>query len=144
VKIDLEETFLQRLFELYAAVGAEMAKLSFQCQREGNCCAETLLGPKPYPLEIKVIERYIKKNDIELAARTGPEDPCPFLTVNACRIYPARPLECRMFTCDGSSLELYQIWKQRLADLCREYAEHSGTTFQRISLRQAYASWEKD
>lgn len=81
-----------------------------KCSQCGNCCSNFLpMSDK----EIKIIHRYIQKNNITESKHLLPvaskfvDMLCPFLdnrkTCKKCRIYPVRPKICKAFICDNKT-----------------------------------------
>ena len=115
------DRFLRRLRELYASVDAEMDRIDWTCRRDGCCCENSEFGPRPSELEILLIRRHLEAHPLPPGGATDGRDPCLFLSGSQCTIYQARPFGCRSFTCDFSSLQIYEDWKGKLEALAEEF-----------------------
>lgn len=91
--------------------------LRFECGRCGHCCAapgHVWLG-KAEIVELALHlemewdafgERYLRRIGQRLALVDGPDGACVFLGPEGCRVYEARPRQCRSFP----------FWEENLAD----------------------------
>lgn len=72
-----------------------------KCTSCGNCCTALLPMTKA---ELKTIQRYVKRNHIQIEKHTGADldFTCPFRNEEKkiCMIYPIRPQICQDFKCD--------------------------------------------
>ena len=61
----------------------------FECKHCHSCCGPIIwFEPEDF-----IIKDYFKKNNISLKKN---EDKCPFLGYDGCKIYPVRPIVCRL------------------------------------------------
>jgi len=97
--------------------------LRFECRRCGQCC----MGPEGHVwLERADVERlssylgveanefcqkYARRVGIGLALLAGPEENCVFFAERRCRVYEARPLQCRSFPFWERHLLSDEQWK---------------------------------
>ncbi len=104
-----------------------LQNLRFQCQECGKCCT----GKDGYVLltkeDIYRITDFLKINETEffkvytkwthtneedfLSLGDLPNDDCAFLKDNHCQIYPARPLQCRVYPYWPRVIKSSYSWK---------------------------------
>ncbi len=102
------ERTLAALYALYRGVDQAIAQWQqasgLGCPAGcGNCCRR--YEPTVLPVEAMAVAAYISARRPELVPllsgpRTAPAGRCPFYDVDNplhCRVYPSRPLECRLF-----------------------------------------------
>lgn len=98
---------------------------NYTCGGKCSCCGECCSNILPISnKEIKEIKRYIVKHKIErvnhgsVAVTNWLDMTCPFLDPDGgnekCRIYPVRPLVCRLFICDPEQRKPLLISRERL------------------------------
>lgn len=81
-----------------------------KCSGCGQCCGDILYLSKK---EIKEIDKYIKKHNIEATPKSimvEYDNTCPFRDneKRICKIYEVRPQICRVFKCDKTPEEAYK------------------------------------
>ncbi len=104
--------------------------IRFECQGEGKCCVSR--GNYGYVYlsfsDRKRLAAFLKMTTAEFSAKyTEKEDgmvqlkyrdkDCPFLENNRCRVYDARPWQCRTWPFWPENMDS-DIWKREIAPYC--------------------------
>ncbi len=103
--------------------------LRFACVMCGNCCQIPGGRVQVSPAEIadiarilqlkvdEIIDSFVETNSREFCLKDGSHGTCVFLENNSCRIYSARPLQCRTFPFWPENIKSHYRWKQ-LTSFC--------------------------
>jgi Fe-S-cluster containining protein len=105
------------------------------CVMSGRCCRFDEYGHRLYVTTIELGAFMAELADLPQAGPNG-TDPglCPLQSGKICRVHSIRPMGCRIFFCDPSSIQwqqdVYEEFHSRLKELHRE-----------LSIPYAYVEW---
>ena len=118
------------------------AKSGMQCGRTGkcnaDCCRPSIMGGEPgvTPPEIALINSFLTKQRGFRFYEAG-RDGCKFLGKNGlCRIYPVRPIDCRVHFCKDDSLQSQA--NPEVANLVAEYHSRHEAAFMATELIDSF------
>ncbi len=126
------------LEDLWSRLATLEAESGIKCGRSGkcnsDCCRPSVGGGEPgvTPPEIELIHRFLVKQGNFRFYEAG-SDSCKFLGKNGkCRIYPVRPIDCRVHFCIDESLASQP--NHKAADLVADYHSCHETAFSNTEL----------
>jgi Fe-S-cluster containining protein len=104
--------------------------IRFQCQGSGRCCLtrdgygyvyvtlhdRRLLAAHLGLTTLQFTRRHTEKTDGWLHLK-HPDQPCPFLAKSRCRVYRARPTQCRTWPFWRENMDA-RIWRKEVAAVC--------------------------
>ena len=122
---------------IYDDVAQQVAQRGPACWASGRCCNFEAFGHRLYVtgLEAALAQRWVDQPATTESVRTAlTRGGCPFQIGNLCNARDARPLGCRVFFCDKSSIQ----WQHELLEQCMVKIR---TLHDQHNIPYRYAEW---
>ncbi|HYE02771.1 MAG TPA: YkgJ family cysteine cluster protein [Phycisphaerales bacterium] len=113
---------LRELEAIYSDLAADVARERPVCRGSGRCCSFERYGHRLYVTGLEtayLVERLAEvgatpRLTVATLGRAAEMGTCPFQDGTACGVHPLRPLGCRIFYCDESSVAWQREAYERL------------------------------
>lgn len=105
------------------------------CVMSGRCCRFDEYGHRLYVTTMELAAFCAELADLPpIQTKAGQPGLCPFQSGKICGVHPIRPMGCRIFFCDPSSIQ----WQQ---DIYEEFHARLKELHRKLSIPYAYVEW---
>lgn len=132
-----------QLQDLYSEIQSAQEECSIACLKSGgcdaSCCRPDIIGGEPSVTrdEIALIDQYLKKHPGFIFREAG-DSACKFLDAQGrCKIYPVRPIDCRVHFCSNESMT--SEGNPRIDSLVFVYHDSHAVDFEHSTLLGSHA-----
>lgn len=132
---------MSELQNLFTEISKRQNACAMQCEKrngcDSSCCSLATMGGEPSVTvdELRLINDHLKTLDDFTFYEAG-ESACKFLDADGrCKIYPVRPIDCRIHFCGSEGMESQS--NKNLDNLLGDYHERHETAFYNAMLIDA-------